>query len=106
MILFFDIRNCPTTFFDISIYTSLVTNAFFCFDENFKINYIDSEDLQKETPKNLLSDCDGILVPGGFGNRGFEGKISAIKYVKPLEEKVIPEVIGALRESFTVPAKL
>ena len=52
-----------------------------------KINYIDSEDLQKETPKNLLSDCDGILVPGGFGNRGFEGKISAIKYAR---EKNIP----------------
>ncbi len=51
------------------------------------INYIDSEDLEKKSAKDLLSDCDGILVPGGFGNRGFEGKISAIKYAR---EKNIP----------------
>tara|TARA_Y100001970_G_scaffold126414_1_gene156324 strand:+ start:8394 stop:9998 length:1605 start_codon:yes stop_codon:yes gene_type:complete len=59
------------------------------FQNNSKLNitYIDSEDLEKKSPKDLLSGCDGILVPGGFGNRGFEGKISAIKYAR---EKNIP----------------
>tara|TARA_Y100000590_G_scaffold151103_1_gene173640 strand:- start:11627 stop:13240 length:1614 start_codon:yes stop_codon:yes gene_type:complete len=53
-------------------------------DNNVKltIKYIDSEDLEKESPKKLLASCDGILVPGGFGDRGFEGKISAIGYAR------------------------
>ncbi|MEE2702370.1 MAG: CTP synthase [Thermodesulfobacteriota bacterium] len=54
------------------------------FDNNTRLNiqYVDSEDLEKESPKKLLGSCDGILVPGGFGDRGFEGKISAIKYAR------------------------
>jgi|TARA_B110000263_G_scaffold55165_1_gene46611 CTP synthase len=60
-----------------------------CFHNNLKlkINYIDSEDLEKQSAKELLSGCDGILVPGGFGNRGFEGKIAAIRYAR---EKNVP----------------
>lgn len=38
--------------------------------------------MEKQSPKKLLGSCDGILVPGGFGDRGFEGKISAIKYAR------------------------
>jgi CTP synthase len=54
------------------------------FDNNVRlsIQYVDSEDLEKESSKKLLGSCDGILVPGGFGDRGFEGKISAIKYAR------------------------
>ena len=53
-----------------------------------KLKFIDSEDLETvSSPKELLSDCDGILVPGGFGQRGTEGKISAIEYAR---EKKIP----------------
>ena len=54
------------------------------FDNNVKLNieYVDSEHLEKQSPKKLLGSCDGILVPGGFGDRGFEGKISAIKYAR------------------------
>ena len=45
------------------------------------IRYIDSEDLAKEGTA-LLADVDGIVVPGGFGNRGIEGKILAVQYAR------------------------
>ncbi len=50
---------------------------------NCKVNirYVDSEDLEKDTSRHL-SDVDGILVPGGFGSRGIEGKINAVTYAR------------------------
>lgn len=47
-----------------------------------KIIYVDSEKLETEDPDKYLKDAHGILVPGGFGNRGVEGKINAIKYAR------------------------
>lgn len=45
--------------------------------------YIDAEDLEKGVePSTLLKDVDGILVPGGFGERATEGKIKAIEYAR------------------------
>ncbi|MBI2604863.1 MAG: CTP synthase [Deltaproteobacteria bacterium] len=44
--------------------------------------YIDSEELQKGRGTELLEQVDGILVPGGFGERGIEGKIKAIEYAR------------------------
>ncbi|MFL0245877.1 CTP synthase [Candidatus Clostridium stratigraminis] len=55
-------------------------------DANVNIKWINSVDLDKENVGNLLADVDGILVPGGFGDRGIEGKIEAIKYAR--ENKV------------------
>lgn len=51
---------------------------------NAKVNilYVDSEKLEKEDPANYLKEAHGVLVPGGFGNRGIEGKIKAIKYAR------------------------
>lgn len=48
------------------------------------INYIDAEALEKINlaEKNLLSDQDGIIVPGGFGKRGIEGKIKACQFAR------------------------
>lgn len=46
------------------------------------IKYIDSETITDENVKEKLKNLQGIVVPGGFGNRGIEGKISAIKYVR------------------------
>ncbi len=46
------------------------------------IKWIDSEHINDENAADYLKDVDGILVPGGFGNRGIEGKISAIKYAR------------------------
>lgn len=45
--------------------------------------YIDAEDIEAASDKSdLLGEVDGILVPGGFGERGTEGKIQAIKYAR------------------------
>jgi CTP synthase len=52
-----------------------------------ELSYIDSEMLTKENVSHALSDVDGVLVPGGFGERGAEGKIAAIRYAR---EKEIP----------------
>ncbi len=46
------------------------------------LRYISAEDLEENDPSNLLEGCDGILVPGGFGKRGVEGKIRAINYAR------------------------
>ncbi len=45
-----------------------------------EIQHIDSEDLMKDM--SLLDGCDGILVPGGFGERGVEGKIKAVRHAR------------------------
>lgn len=44
--------------------------------------YIDAEDLEKGVKTDLLNYVDGILVPGGFGSRGTEGKIKAIQFAR------------------------
>lgn len=46
------------------------------------LKYISAEDLESKNVASLLDDCDGILVPGGFGERGVEGKIKAIHYAR------------------------
>ena len=52
------------------------------------VRHVDSEDLEKEASvETALHDMDAILVPGGFGGRGVEGKIAAIKYAR---ERNIP----------------
>ena len=47
-----------------------------------EIKWIDSELLNNDNVDEMLSDVSGILVPGGFGDRGIEGKITAIKYAR------------------------
>lgn len=47
-----------------------------------KIKWIDSEELNESNAKELLGDADGILIPGGFGQRGTEGKIIAAAYAR------------------------
>jgi CTP synthase len=47
-----------------------------------KIKWVDVEMVTEDTVDEMLSDCHGILVPGGFGDRGIEGKITAIKYAR------------------------
>jgi CTP synthase len=46
------------------------------------IKWVLSEDIEKHGPDEYLSDVDGIVVPGGFGDRGIEGKIQASKYAR------------------------
>ena len=51
-------------------------------DTEVDILWINSEDINPETADDMLKDCDGIIVPGGFGDRGIEGMIEAIKYAR------------------------
>ena len=53
---------------------------------NVKIRWVDSEEVNKENVDQVLKGVDGILVPGGFGTRGTEGKITAIQYAR--EQKI------------------
>lgn len=50
------------------------------------IDWVHSEEINEDNADAILKDADGILVPGGFGHRGVEGKIAAIKYAR--ENKV------------------
>ncbi|MBR3161107.1 MAG: CTP synthase [Bacilli bacterium] len=66
----------------ISVIESL-KHAGYKYNTKIKINWVDSEKL--ETTPNLdkvFKDSKGIIVPGGFGNRGIEGKIRAINYAR------------------------
>lgn len=47
-----------------------------------EIKWVESECVNDRTAEKLLGDCDGILVPGGFGDRGIEGKIRAVKFAR------------------------
>lgn len=49
---------------------------------NVEVGFIDSETITPETVEDILGKYDGILVPGGFGSRGIQGKITAIEYAR------------------------
>ena len=49
---------------------------------NVHLKWVDSELVTEENVAEYLSDVDGVLVPGGFGNRGIEGLITAIRYAR------------------------
>jgi CTP synthase len=51
-------------------------------DSKVNLNFVDSEKLNSGTCNQMLADADGILVPGGFGERGIEGKICAANFAR------------------------
>jgi CTP synthase len=51
-------------------------------DVDVEISWIHAEDVNDMNCSEILKDVDGILVPGGFGDRGIDGKISAVKYAR------------------------
>jgi CTP synthase len=51
-------------------------------DTRVEIHWVESSDLEEGDPAVLLEDADGILVPGGFGERGIEGKIRAARFAR------------------------
>jgi len=56
-------------------------------DSRVTLQWVDSEEIEAHGAEKFLADTDGVLVPGGFGHRGIEGKIQAIRYAR---EKRIP----------------
>jgi CTP synthase len=61
-------------------------HAGYNFDTDVEVKWLNSELVNSENVDELMSDVDGILVPGGFGDRGVEGKITVTKYAR--ENKV------------------
>ncbi len=51
-------------------------------ETGFELVWVASEQIEREGTEELLANLDGIIVPGGFGDRGIEGKIDAIKYCR------------------------
>ena len=47
-----------------------------------RLRFIDAEEVETKGPGSFLTDVDAVLVPGGFGARGIEGKIAAVRYVR------------------------
>ena len=58
------------------------------------IKWIDSETVTMENADRLLSDVNGILIPGGFGSRGIEGKILAIQYARTHKKPLLGLCLG------------
>ncbi|WP_062052015.1 CTP synthase [Bacillus sp. JCM 19034] len=61
-------------------------HAGYHFDADMEIKWVHAEEVTAENVAEQLADADGILVPGGFGDRGVEGKIVAIQYAR--EQKI------------------
>ncbi len=51
-------------------------------DSRVNVKWVDAEEIEARGAEKLLHDVDGVLVPGGFGDRGIEGKIAAIRYAR------------------------
>ena len=66
-------------------YKSLTESLIHCgahLDARVEIEWVDSEEIEEKGAEALLADCDSVLVAGGFGSRGVEGKIQAIEYAR------------------------
>ena len=57
-------------------------HAGYHYNTHIKIHWISSETITDDNAHELLKDVDGIIVPGGFGNRGIEGMIATAKYAR------------------------
>jgi len=69
-------------------------HAGYAFDADININWVDSEKVTAENVEELLAGSDGILVPGGFGDRGVEGKIVALKYARETKTPLLGICLG------------
>jgi CTP synthase len=62
--------------------TESLKHAAIYHDRDVRIRWIDSEDIEQSGGLSLLDGVDGLLVPGGFGSRGIEGKIATARYAR------------------------
>ena len=66
-------------------YLSIVealNHASFVVGKNVKIKWVDSDSVTDESAEEVFKDCAGIILPGGFGQRGIEGMISSCRYAR------------------------
>ncbi len=69
----------------VDAYKSIIesfTHAGVANDIHVNLRWVDAEKIEEDGPEKWLDNVDGILVPGGFGERGTEGKIAAVKYAR------------------------
>jgi CTP synthase len=59
-----------------------LTHAGIAMESNIKLRWVSAEDIEEQGPQSALQGCSAIVVPGGFGIRGIEGKIRAIEYAR------------------------
>jgi CTP synthase len=69
-------------------------HAGYAFDADIEVKWINSESVTLENVAELLNDVDGILVPGGFGDRGIEGKVFAIQYAREQKKPFLGICLG------------
>ncbi len=62
--------------------TEALRHAGTSFKTDVKIRWVDSEDIEREGPEKYLGGVAGIVVPGGFGARGINGKVSTVEYAR------------------------
>ncbi|MEW6725922.1 MAG: CTP synthase [Bacillota bacterium] len=76
--------SLPDAYFSVSeaLYHAGIANS-----ARVEIKYVNAEDLETNAVEDYILDADGVLVPGGFGDRGTEGKVRAIRYAR---ERKIP----------------
>ncbi|WP_075983211.1 CTP synthase [Bacillus massilinigeriensis] len=77
----------------ISVVESL-KHAGYAFDSDIEIKWINAEHVTADNVKELLDEVDGVLVPGGFGDRGIEGKILAIQYARENKKPFLGICLG------------
>ncbi|MDR6999391.1 CTP synthase [Neobacillus niacini] len=69
-------------------------HAGYAFDADVEIKWINAEHVTAENVEELLGDVDGVLVPGGFGDRGIEGKIEATRYARENKKPFLGICLG------------
>ncbi|MDP4161885.1 MAG: CTP synthase [Bacillota bacterium] len=69
-------------------------HAGYAFDADVEVKWINSDDVHAGNAAELLGDVDGILVPGGFGDRGIEGKIVATQYAREHKKPFLGICLG------------
>ncbi|RKJ56112.1 CTP synthase, partial [Butyricicoccus sp. 1XD8-22] len=69
-------------------------HAGYVYNSDIEVDWINAEDVTEENVHELLNTADGILIPGGFGDRGIEGKISAIKYARENDVPLLGICLG------------
>ncbi len=80
-----DIAVCGKYIQIVDAYKSIIesfTHAGVANDVRVNIRWVDAENIEKDGPQAHLSGVHGVLVPGGFGDRGIEGKIGAVRYAR------------------------
>lgn len=77
----------------LSVYEAL-TDAGYNLGARVSVDYIDSESLTRDSMDAVLKDMDGIVVPGGFGNRGIQGMLNAIEYARVHDKPFLGICLG------------